>query len=64
MNCCLAPDLISKLIDCLNEETVNIFLLAPEYKDLNGKIEPWFKTNYVDEEIPSQWKEVSWKTNY
>ncbi len=60
--CGLATDLIKGLIDSLNEDTVNIFLLAPDYKDLNGKTEPWFKTNYFDEEIPSDWKKVNRKT--
>lgn len=54
------PDLLRDCANQLNEDGVNIFIMAREYKDLCSKVEPWFRTNYIDEEIPKEWKE-HWK---
>jgi secreted Zn-dependent insulinase-like peptidase len=57
----LLSDLLSDCASYLNEDSVNIFLLAREYKDICGKTERWFRTNYADEDIPSEWK-AHWKS--
>ena len=47
------------ITDCashLNSDGVNIFLHAREYKDICCKTERWFRTNYIDEDIPAEWK--------
>ena len=54
------PDLISSCLQQLQPENVCIFLLAREYADVCNKVEPWFKTNYIVEDIPSEW-EAQWK---
>ena len=52
---------MSECANYLNEDSVNIFLLAREYKDLCCKTERWFRTNYIDEDIPTDWK-ARWKS--
>ena len=47
-------------MECANHlsvDGVNIFLLAREYKDICCKTERWFRTHYIDEEIPAEWKD-------
>ena len=56
------PDLISSCLQQLQPDNVCIFLLAREFADACNKVEPWFKTNYMIEEIPSQWEE-QWKAS-
>ena len=57
---CLCNYLSELISDCENRlsvDGVNIFLLAREYKDICCKTERWFRTNYIDEDIPSDWKD-------
>ena len=56
----MSTELLSDCANFLNVDGVNIFLLAREYKDLCCKTERWFRTNYIDENIPSLWTN-SWK---
>ena len=51
------PDLISLCLQQLQLDNVCIFLLAREFADECNKVEPWFKTNYMIEDIPSEWKQ-------
>lgn len=55
------PQLISDCANRLDMENVNIMIMAREFKDMCTKTEPWFRTNYTDEEIPSDWLQ-DWKT--
>ena len=56
------PDLISSCLQQLQPDNVCIFLLAREFADECSKVEQWFKTNYMIEEIPSEWEE-QWKAS-
>ena len=53
-------DLITSCLNHLNVDGVNIFMMAREYKDICSKTERWFRTNYIDEDIPKDWKD-HWK---
>ena len=55
------PTLIDNLTQKLNENDVNIFLYSKDYEEVATITEPWFKTKYACEEIPTEWKEA-WKT--
>jgi nardilysin len=52
--------LIQDITQKLNEDTANILILSRDYQDIATKTEPWFKTKYVDEEMPTKWKN-DWK---
>ena len=54
------PDLISSCLQQLQPDNVCIFLMAREFADACTEVEPWYKTNYMVEEIPQEW-EVQWK---
>ena len=54
------PDLISSCLQQLQPDNVCIFLVAREFADACTEVEPWYKTNYMVEEIPQEW-EVQWK---
>jgi len=54
------PELITDITHRLNEDESNVFLISKEFQDVAVKTETWFKTKYIDEEIPNQWKEA-WK---
>ena len=54
------PDLISSCLQQLQPDNVCIFLVAREFADACTEVEPWYKTNYMVEEIPQEWK-VQWK---
>ena len=56
------PDLISLCLQQLQPDNVCIFMLAREFAEACNKVEPWFKTNYMIEEIPSEWEE-QWKAS-
>lgn len=51
--------LINRMLQKLTAEEVNIFMCSKEYKEIAIKVEPIYKTNYIDEDIPPKWRE-SW----
>ena len=55
--------LIEDITNNLNGEGANIFILSKDYENVATKTEPWFKTKYIDEDIPMEWKEVWRNTN-
>ena len=54
------PELISEITQSLNEDEANLLLISKDYQDIAIKTEPWFKTKFIDEEIPKQWLQA-WK---
>ncbi|XP_018310444.1 nardilysin-like [Mycetomoellerius zeteki] len=56
------PEAIQKYLDYLVPETANIMIFNNDFDcvELN-KVEPWFKINYKDIEIPKEWIE-RWKS--
>ena len=51
------------ILDCMRQlqpEKACIFFSAREFADICDQVEPWFKTNYKVEDIPSEWSQ-SWK---
>ena len=54
------PDLISSCLQQLQPDNVCVLIFAREFADLCNKVEPWYKTNYMVEEIPTEW-EAQWK---
>ena len=52
--------LVADITRRLNEEEANVVLTSKQYQDVAAKTEPWFKTKYIDEEIPKEWTEA-WK---
>ena len=54
------PDLISSCLQQLQPDNVCILFFAREFADACNKVEPWYKTNYMVEDIPSEW-EAQWK---
>ncbi|XP_014476747.1 PREDICTED: nardilysin-like isoform X2 [Dinoponera quadriceps] len=54
-------DAIQMCMDCLVPDKVNIIVYDKNYNEQQfDKIEPWFKTKYMEKEIPSKWTE-RWK---
>ena len=54
------PDLISSSLQQMQPDNVCVLIFAREFADLCNKVEPWYKTNYMVEEIPTEW-EAQWK---
>lgn len=56
------PEAIQKCLDYLVPENANIMIFNEDFDSLElNKVEPWFKTKYVDIEIPKEWIE-RWKS--
>lgn len=53
------PDVISKCINALQMDNVNIMILSKDFESLNicNQVEPWFQTRYEAKDIPDEWKQ-------
>ncbi|KAL0128438.1 hypothetical protein PUN28_003607 [Cardiocondyla obscurior] len=52
------PDVIHKCLNYLVLENANIMIFNEDFDNLElNKIEPWFKTKYLDINMPKEWVE-------